>query len=685
MKYRIFFFVVLGLALSLFGSSLFAQKETYNWYFGDNSGITFLPNGTNPKPLPGGKITSDEGVASISDSDGNLLFYTNGNKIWNKNHYVMMGGNNLNGDPSATQSSVIVPKPGSNSVYYVFTVSYDGFMYATVDMNANSGEGAVIAQDVMLNSNATEKITAVRNSSGKGVWVINKEFGNNEFEAYLVTADGVSTNPVVSAVGSIHSGSFHNKKGFVKFSPDGKKMACTVMGSNFLEIFDFDAESGILSNPIKIQDNSEYRNAYGIEFSPDCSKLYLGTTDQSPCKVYQFDLSVDDEVAIRTSSKEIYSQRYYVGSLQLGPDDRIYIGRWDYYLAVITNPNELFPACNFVADGVNLGGPIGKYGLPNFVQSFFADSPPPPPADTLSPKIDFSADECFENVKISVVDGGFAESGIDEIVIVYENNCRLVEIERSDSTAKFGVEIIDRTKDAGFKIIAVDNNGNATEIERFMPAAVVSVTYAGRADSLDFDSAEIGSVICRDVTLHNFGGDTVTIEALDLRFNVEFSVPDDQFAIEIPPRDSAVATICFRPLKADSVYRDTLRLETLCFIDALPLVGLGDTVFFDSRNRCEARILISLDEVSEDFDILGVFPNPAVDETRIVFYLPESRPTRVILRDAFGEPMPAIFEGRAPAGVNEITAPLGEIKSGVYFLEINAGGEVVREKIIAID
>ncbi len=684
MKYRIIFFVVFTLVLSLFGSNLFAQKETYNWYFGDNSGITFLPNGTNPTPLLGGKITSDEGVASISDSDGNLLFYTNGNKLWDKNHNVIIGGNNLSGDPSATQSSVIVPKPGSNSIYYVFTVSYDGFMYSTVDMKANSGSGGVIEQNVLLNPNATEKLTAVRNSSGESIWVMNKEFGNNVFEAYLVTFEGVSPNPVVSAVGSIHSGSFHNKKGFVKFSPDGKKMACTVMGSNFLEIFDFDDISGILSSPIKIQDNSKYRNAYGIEFSPDCTKLYLGTTDQSPCKVYQFDISVDDEVAIRNSSKEIYSQQYYVGSLQLGPDKKIYIGRWDYHLAIITNPNDLFPACNFVADGVNLGGPIGKYGLPNFVQSFFTDAPTPTP-DTLSPKIDFSADECFENVEISVEDGGFAESGIDEIVIVYENNCELVETERSDSTAKFRVEIIDRTKDAGFKIIVTDKKGNSAEIERFMPAAVVSVTYAGRADSLDFDSAEIGSVICRDVMLHNFGGDTVSIEALDLRFNVDFSVPDEQFAIEIPPRDSAVATICFRPLKADIVYRDTLRLETLCFTDALPLVGAGDTAFFDSRNRCEATILISLDEVSEKFDILGVFPNPAVGLTRIVFYLPESRPARAILRNAFGEPILTVFEGEAPAGVNEISALLGEIKSGVYFLEINAGGEVVREKIIAID
>jgi hypothetical protein len=37
----------------------------------------------------------NEGTASIADSTGQLLFYTNGKKVWNRNHEVMQNGSGL--------------------------------------------------------------------------------------------------------------------------------------------------------------------------------------------------------------------------------------------------------------------------------------------------------------------------------------------------------------------------------------------------------------------------------------------------------------------------------------------------------------------------------------------------------------------------------------------------------------
>ena len=106
------------ITISLFliiAASLFAQKQAAHWYFGENAGLDF--NSGSPIALTDGQMQTTEGCATISDYDGNLLFYTNGVTIWNKNHQIMVNGENLNGDFSSTNSAIIIPKPGDITIY----------------------------------------------------------------------------------------------------------------------------------------------------------------------------------------------------------------------------------------------------------------------------------------------------------------------------------------------------------------------------------------------------------------------------------------------------------------------------------------------------------------------------------------------------------------------------------------
>ena len=128
---------------------LVAQREASNWYFGDNAGINFDIN-NNVTPLTDGQLSTDEGCTSISDTSGQLLFYTDGIRVYNRNHTVMPNGLNLNGNPSSTQSAIIIPKPGDANIYYIFTASTTfggapdlGFQYSEVDMTLNNGLGDV--------------------------------------------------------------------------------------------------------------------------------------------------------------------------------------------------------------------------------------------------------------------------------------------------------------------------------------------------------------------------------------------------------------------------------------------------------------------------------------------------------------------------------------------------------------
>jgi hypothetical protein len=84
------YFLILFLSINLY-----SQKESNIWYFGEFAGLDFS-NGA-PLALTDGQIDTAEGCATISDANGQLLFYTDGKKVWNKNHQVMPNGTGLMG------------------------------------------------------------------------------------------------------------------------------------------------------------------------------------------------------------------------------------------------------------------------------------------------------------------------------------------------------------------------------------------------------------------------------------------------------------------------------------------------------------------------------------------------------------------------------------------------------------
>ncbi|CAM3906845.1 MULTISPECIES: hypothetical protein [Flavobacterium] len=89
-----------------------------NWIFGGNAGLDF----STSVPTQGNSIDAKEGCASISDTNGTLLFYTDGSKLWDGNHVQRaIGASGLKGNNSSIQSAIIVPYPGNDKQYYVFT------------------------------------------------------------------------------------------------------------------------------------------------------------------------------------------------------------------------------------------------------------------------------------------------------------------------------------------------------------------------------------------------------------------------------------------------------------------------------------------------------------------------------------------------------------------------------------
>ncbi len=351
------------------GLKNYGQGESWNWYFGYNAGVNF-PAAAAPVAQLGGMVWTLEGVATISDAAGNLLFYTDGSTVWNKLHATMTNGTGLMGNGSSTQSGVIIPKPGNPNWYYLFTCNLfgSGYRYSEIDMTQSAGNGAVVAatKNTLVNMSNTEKCVAVKHCNGVDYWIITHDGTNNTWRTYLVTAAGINLTPVVSSVGSNHA---NPGIGYLKSSPNGRKLAYAVYINGFLEILDFNNSTGVVSNPITIT-GAAYTYAYGCEFSPDNTKVYFG--NYSTMAITQVDLCAGTNAQIIASAMVIGTSANSMGALQLGANGKIYCSRSQApWLGVINNPNTQGVGCGYVDAAVTLNGKNAGAGLPNFISSLF--------------------------------------------------------------------------------------------------------------------------------------------------------------------------------------------------------------------------------------------------------------------------------------------------------------------------
>ena len=369
------------LALLLAHSCFLDAQRNNIWYFGRKAGLNF--NQPVPVPLLNSAMNADEGSSTICDVDGNLLFYTNGVTVYNRNHQVMLNGDSLAGHLSTSQSGLIVPRPGSSSLYYIFTADAfesrfeKGYNYSVVDMTGDNGNGQVTTKNVMFSASCTERMTAIRHADGTSVWLITNDRSSNVFKSWLINCTGISTTPVVSTLGVVLNTYELMNVGMLKASPDGNQLCQTHYPlfdedhtiPNFFQLFDFDDATGIISNARTIN----FRDAQitGCEFSPNSSFLYLARPyDQAIDQVESKLPSADDIVASRFTIHTPGSGFY---GIQLAPDQKIYLAQPSFYLGAINNPNTKGSGCNFQNQQLNIAQGSNAFvyaGLPTFLNDF---------------------------------------------------------------------------------------------------------------------------------------------------------------------------------------------------------------------------------------------------------------------------------------------------------------------------
>jgi len=373
---------------------VYSQGETANWYFGNGAGLHFNNDGS-VSVLTDGRLNTLEGCTTISDNEGDLLFYTDGITVYNRNHSIMENGTRLYGDPSSTQSALIIPKPEDSNIFYIFTVDTTsgdididpdyGLNYSIVDMSQNSGNGAVIKKNIPLLEDSSEKITGViKDCSNKSIWLLTlaSETGEvgyfNTFHAFEINETGVVTTAIKSIFSDLE---LYDPRGYLKLSADGTKIA-SANATGGLYIYNFDSDTGIVSNQQKIELPIDNYVPYGVEFSQSNQYLYVHSyNDLAPeiltghtSSLLQFDLSA---VNIAASQEILDTKPIYRGALQLASNGKIYRTISTNYiegtsfLGVINNPDKKGVDTNYSHNSVSLNGKFATQGLPPFIQSFF--------------------------------------------------------------------------------------------------------------------------------------------------------------------------------------------------------------------------------------------------------------------------------------------------------------------------
>ncbi|MHA3786784.1 T9SS type B sorting domain-containing protein [Flavobacterium hauense] len=416
------------LLLLLTTLNIFAQKEANNWHFGVFASIHFEDDGSI-NSQNGSAIESNEGCSTISDNAGNLLFYTDGRNVWDRNNLLMPNGNynagtGLFGDPSSTQSGVIVPKKGDPNIYYIFTVDEphhqnaaaypnqftgpyedgatipgqddgfnNGFNYSIVDLSVTGTNGSIgdvvtrnthlvtynPADPEQIKYKCSEKVTAVKNNTGTGYWVITHFI--DTFYAFEVTSAGVNATPSTTVIAPLVpvSGYRRNSIGCIKASPNGKKIAIAHVqistqtgqtdnnNTGAAWLYDFDNATGQLLNPIEISQNTM---PYGVEFSQKSKKLYVSYDNGFNANgVVQYDLLSTD---IPASGVQV-GVTAQSGTLQLGPNGKIYRAVVNSrFLDEIAFPEEDGMNCSYTTNAVTLNTGTCFFGLPHFITSYFA-------------------------------------------------------------------------------------------------------------------------------------------------------------------------------------------------------------------------------------------------------------------------------------------------------------------------
>lgn len=352
-------------------ASAYAQDlQNANWYFGTGVGMHFntsnpaLTPTTSQLPYPinslGNFHQGLDGSTSVSDINGNLLFFSDGRtlfQLW-QGTYRNIASFLPEDDAYSGIRTVSIPNPGNSSKYFIVMskdyedVPLPGLQYSEIDLS--NGLGQMLSLNVSLkdsNNNfingnynlSSVALTSALHADGVNYWVIAhvRKSGYSKILSYKVTSAGIDAIPSASfTMPDVYGQN-------LIVSPNSQKIA--IATSNGIYLGDFNGSNGIMNMSLVATTNN--RGFNDVAFSPNSNVLYGS------------ERAINNVLAINVDTPTITSSIFSGGAegMQLGIDGKIYVSYYGFDVHVINNPN-------------NMSNPmyaLNSYQLPYFSENDF--------------------------------------------------------------------------------------------------------------------------------------------------------------------------------------------------------------------------------------------------------------------------------------------------------------------------
>lgn len=400
---KLFLLIFIG---ALSEQIVLGQKINNVWFFGYHTGLDF--NSSPPAALTNSLVAAGDEppyyTSSICDSNGRLLFFTDGFTIWNAANQEMQKLSNQ--WPWISDDRIlplICPYPGNPSLYYLFTVGKSSgvndrkLLYSTINMDGNNGQGELIYPQPSTSANyysvladsASILLAGTAHCNQRDMWVATISHG--ALHSFLVSPGAVATNAVTTAL-TIPKSSLEDGYSNMKFSANGEKLVIPVVNQHQVLVYDFNNQTGIFSNPLLIRLPAK-EILEDVELSPTGGKLYYGSYENETDaegytgveihNVYQLDLGAG-------SASDIENSRYQLNyapdrsscirtcyiirrTLQLGPDGKIYVSmrygaNLDKRISVIEFPEKTKESVSYQGGGLIVGN-VYKFINVSYIRS----------------------------------------------------------------------------------------------------------------------------------------------------------------------------------------------------------------------------------------------------------------------------------------------------------------------------
>ncbi|PID87866.1 MAG: hypothetical protein CSB06_02955 [Bacteroidia bacterium] len=266
----------------------YSQKEDYNWIFSENIHIDFNQNPPMVSTIPHTLMPHD--CTSMSDKDGNLLFYTDISNIYNFNHQLI---SKILKQSKHSKTVRVIPHPTRKYCFFYISriqkVNYKKTQVLyLIDMNANGGKGS-FSRISLINPKEkylTNKFLVTRKFNSKDYWLL--RFNKNKIIRNTIDSSGFKNDTYIDDFINIHH---------IKISPDMSKLFILDSSRTKFYIADYDCKTARINHIQQFgEENDPNGKAMLFEFSKNGNYLFHITKkyNKEKCAVVVYDMSQID-------------------------------------------------------------------------------------------------------------------------------------------------------------------------------------------------------------------------------------------------------------------------------------------------------------------------------------------------------------------------------------------------------